>query len=37
MARAHRKAGTIRVLQGKTGEELWIPEHRELTAELSRG
>jgi integrase len=37
MARAHRKAGTIRVVQGKTGEEVWIPEHRELTAELSRG
>ena len=37
MARAHRKAGTIRVVQGKTGEELWIPEHRELTAELGRG
>jgi integrase len=37
MARAHRKAGTIRVVQGKTGEELWVPEHRELTAELGRG
>jgi integrase len=37
MARAHRKGGMIRVVQGKTGEELWIPEHSELTAELSRG
>lgn len=37
MARAHRKGGAIRVIQGKTGEELWVPEHRELTAELSRG
>ena len=37
MARAHRKGGTIRVAQGKTGEELWIPEHRELAAELERG
>jgi integrase len=37
MSRAHRRAGTIRVVQGKTGAELWIPEHRELLAELSRG
>lgn len=37
MARAHRKSGTVRVVQGKTGEELWIPEHRDLTAELGRG
>ena len=37
MARAHRKNGAIRVVQGKTGEELWIPEHRELAAELARG
>ena len=37
MTRAHRKDGFIRVVQGKTGEELWIPEHRELTAELDRG
>jgi integrase len=36
MARAHRKGGTIRIVQGKTGEELWIPEHRELSAELAR-
>ena len=25
------------MLQAKTGEELWIPEHSELTAELARG
>jgi len=37
MARAHRKGGAIRVVQSKTGEELWIPEHQELTAELGRG
>jgi hypothetical protein len=37
MARAHRKHGSIRVVQSKTGEELWIPEHHELTAELGRG
>jgi integrase len=37
MARAHRRVGMIRVLQGKTGEELWIPEHRELAGELGRG
>ena len=37
MARAHRKAGFIRVVQSKTGEELWIPEHKKLTAELGRG
>ena len=37
MARAHRKNGALRVVQGKTGEELWIPEHRELAAELARG
>ena len=36
MARAHRKSGTIRVVQSKTGAELWIPEHKELTAELRR-
>jgi integrase len=35
--RAHRKDGGIEVVQSKTGEELWIPEHRELTAELARG
>jgi integrase len=37
MARAHRKNGFIRVVQSKTGAELWIPEHTELTAELGRG
>jgi integrase len=37
MARAHRKNGSIRVVQSKTGEELWIAEHKELTAELGRG
>jgi site-specific recombinase XerD len=37
MARAHRKSGAIKVVQGKGGEELWIPEHRELSAELGRG
>jgi hypothetical protein len=26
----------IRVVQSKTDEELWIPAHRELTAELGR-
>ena len=25
------------MVQSKTDEELWIPEHRELTAELARG
>ena len=38
ITRAHRKEGFIHVkAQKKTGEELWIPEHRELTAELARG
>jgi len=37
MARAHRKGGAIRVVQSKTGAELWIAEHRELAAELGRG
>jgi integrase len=37
MTHAHRKDGFIRVIQGKTGQELWIPEHSELTAELARG
>jgi enterobacteria phage integrase len=35
MTRAHCKDGFIRVVQGKTDEELWIPEHRDLTAELT--
>lgn len=38
MIRAHRKGGMLHVAsQGKRGEELWIPEHRELTDELGRG
>ncbi len=37
MTRAHIKDGAIRVIQGKTGEELWIPEHRAMTAELACG
>jgi site-specific recombinase XerD len=37
MARAHRKSGVIRVVQSKTGKEMWVPEHRELAAELGRG
>jgi integrase len=39
--RAHRETidgvAGIWIVQSKTGEELWIPEHRELTAELARG
>jgi integrase len=35
--REHRKDGGICVVQSKTDEELWIPEHRELAAELGRG
>jgi integrase len=37
MTRAHRKDGAIRVVQIKTGAELWIPEHRDLAAELALG
>lgn len=37
MTRAHRKDGTIRVVQQKTGTELWVHEHQELAAELKRG
>jgi enterobacteria phage integrase len=37
MTRAHRKDGFIRVVQQKTGKELWIPELQLLTAELARG
>ena len=38
MTRAHRKNGLLHVsAQEKTGEELWIPEHQELSAELARG
>jgi integrase len=35
--RAHRIDGGIHVVQSKTDQELWIPEHPELTAELARG
>jgi integrase len=35
--RSHRRDGGIWVRQQKTDEELWIPEHRELAAELGRG
>ena len=35
MTRAQRKDGFIRVVQGKTDEELWIPEHRDLSAQLA--
>jgi len=35
MTRAHRKDGFIRVVQQKTGTELWIPELQTLTAELT--
>jgi integrase len=37
MTREQRSNGHIHVVQQKTDEELWIPEHRELTAELARG
>lgn len=38
MTRADREDGLIHVAtQSKTGEELWIPEHRTLTEELARG
>ena len=37
MARAHRRNGRIRVVQHKTGKELWIPEHHQLSDELGRG
>ena len=38
MTRAHRKGAMLHVSsQEKTGEELWIPEHRELAPELARG
>jgi integrase len=37
MTRAHRKDGSIRVVQQKTGAELWVPEHRDLAAELALG
>lgn len=37
MTLAHRRNGGIWVKQQKTGQELWVAEHRELTAELARG
>jgi integrase len=37
MTRAHRKDGAIRVTQQKTGTEVLIPEHRDLSAELALG
>jgi hypothetical protein len=37
MTQAHRRDGENRVVQEKTGAELWIREHRDLTAELARG
>lgn len=37
MTRACRQSGAIKVIQGKGDEEVWIPEHRELAAELARG
>jgi integrase len=35
MTRAHRKDGFIRVVQEKTGTELWIREHMAVAAELA--
>jgi integrase len=35
MTRAHCKDVSIRVVQQKTGTELWIRQHQDLTAELS--
>jgi len=35
MTLAHRKDGFIRVVQQKTGTELWIRELQALTAELT--
>ena len=35
MTMTHRKDGAIRVVQIKTGTELWFSEHRDLTAELA--
>lgn len=37
MTRAHRKDGFIQVVQEKTGETLWIRQHRKLSAELAIG
>lgn len=37
MTQAHRANGEVRVKQSKTDAELWIPEHPDLTHELSLG
>ena len=37
MTRAHIGGGTIRVVQEKTGAELWLRLHEDLAAELARG
>jgi integrase len=37
MTRSHSMDGAIRVVQQKTGADLWIPEHRALNAELAIG
>ena len=37
MTRVQCKGGAIRVMQEKTNEELWIPLHRDLAAELALG
>jgi integrase len=37
ITREHRKDGAIRVVQSKTGAELWIAEHCDLAAELALG
>ena len=37
MSRAHRRDGRIRVVQEKTGADLWIKELNEVAAELSLG
>lgn len=36
MKRGHQQDGLIKVTQQKTGAIVWIPEHRELTAELAK-
>jgi enterobacteria phage integrase len=35
MTRAHKKDGLIRVVQEKTGTELWVREYRDLAADLA--
>lgn len=37
MTKANRRGGEIKVTQEKTGAEVFIPEHPDLTAELARG